>query len=191
MRAIFELSGAANGGVNTNCLTALNAIGEGWRCMFAETVTSFVQVEVFALQSRMDAWSLPCILASSMALTDSCYTIPPFTSVPCPTAPPNWNLKYCFPGNLSLSAIAYSESMLDRVIADPLFMRPSSGIFLSSCFTHCEGSENYYWANLKVEGVLMRDAVELWWGHKNATNVYHDCTWAPDTNVTCNPTCLA
>jgi hypothetical protein len=190
MRAIFELSGAGNGGVNTRCLAALTPTGEGWRCMFAETVTPFIEVRTFALQSRMDAWSLPCILASSMELTDSCYTIPPFTDVPCPEAPPHWNLTFCFPGNLSLSAISYSETMLERVIADPLFMQSGSGIFLDSCFTHCEGFEDRFWHKLKVKEVVLRDAVKKWWeSQANTTDSYYDCTWTPGSNVSCNPTC--
>ena len=171
MKAIFELAGVANGGVNTRCLEAMREeSGEDWRCMFAETVTPFINVDTFALQSRMDAWSLPCILAASMELTDSCYTIPPFTDVPCPTGPP---LQYCFPGNLSVAAISYSDSMLDRIVVNPLFSRAGSGIFLSSGFTHSEGIENYFWTNSRIQGVSMRDAAGLWWSNSSA-RLYHD-----------------
>ena len=98
-------------------------------------------------------------------------------------------MKYCFPGNLSHAAISYSESMTNKIFENPLFREANrSGVFLSSCFTHCEGESSFYFDRLVVQGTVMREAVRRWWEDDYAT-IYNDCTWTFGSNTTCNPTC--
>ncbi|ETO07801.1 hypothetical protein RFI_29589 [Reticulomyxa filosa] len=53
------------GGVNQNCIAAHIKTGNTWQCMFAQANAPFIEVPVFALQSRFDSWQLTYILGNT------------------------------------------------------------------------------------------------------------------------------
>ncbi|ETO33482.1 hypothetical protein RFI_03620 [Reticulomyxa filosa] len=53
------------GGVDQKCIQAHTKTGDTWQCIFAQGSAPFIEVPVFALQSRFDSWQLQNILGNT------------------------------------------------------------------------------------------------------------------------------
>ena len=93
-----------------------------------------------------------------------------------------------------LPVLWYQQAFLNRVFEVEGFRRPGNGNFISSCFTHCEGSSNSMWSGITINNTTMSQAVLNWWNDLNAdspavNHQYIDCTRPDTAPFTCNPTC--
>ena len=70
----------------------------------------------------------------------------------------------CSASNFALSD-AYEKDFVTSLTSSPNFAKPQNGAFISSCFTHCEGSQGLY-NTIKVNNVSMQAAVSAWCAHE-------------------------
>ncbi len=162
-------------------------------CTFPEFVFSGSTLPTFALNSKTDAWQVMCTLLGAPTATGfGCGSVQPTASC-LGNGSPTAAFNNCTVQQM-LPILWYQDTFLNRVWAVDGFHRPGSGSFISSCFTHCEASEDYYWYNLAIDGVTMQQAVSRWWNDENpatssANHTYIDCARPYAAPYNCNPTC--
>jgi len=64
MQWVFK-NGNCTSGVNQNCIQAHTKTNDTWKCIFAQETAPYIDVPVFALQSRFDSWQLTNILGNT------------------------------------------------------------------------------------------------------------------------------
>jgi hypothetical protein len=57
----------SSAGVQKECQAHYGALGEGWRCNFAQYTASFNKAPLFARQSTYDSWQSGNVLHSSVS----------------------------------------------------------------------------------------------------------------------------
>lgn len=233
MKRIFFLSEAWRNGVSPSCLAAHRKKGVRalvdhvdsfdhtvWQCNFAPYVAHYIpsSAPFFMLNSKMDWWQLPCILAKKANTSyydKACYGIPPYDQPPLnfENPPGGWAYQWCFVSKqTNADARGFGRSFMTKVTNTPQWNTTNgtfrNGAFIDSCFSHCEGQFGWFWEHTTVQGTKMRDAVARWWSsissphpllHHNdedqqvdgaGYHVYNDCDWITGSNTTCNPTCI-
>lgn len=103
---------------------------------------------------------------------------------------------------------AYEKDFVTSLTSSPNFAKPQNGAFISSCFTHCEGSQGLY-NTIKVNNVSMQAAVSTWCAHEAGQDdagspqaagttvaerwvhmhIETPCSWQGPGKKDCNPTC--
>ena len=79
--------------------------------------------------------------------------------------------------------------------AAPAFEKRGNGAFIHSCHAHCAEGKTSTFTTIALDGVTMRDALNMWWesdGTEPAAKHTHveTCTHAKGQGA-CNPTCGA
>ena len=109
-----------------------------------------------------------------------------------------------------MGQIVEYQRLFHRTIAEsPAHGKAGFGSFIDSCYDHCGAMSDANMVNRTVQGVRMKDAVELWWNAQQPTQEsneesagdaamtrdagdgghhYSDCVWS-EPGKPCNPTC--
>eukprot|EP00947_MAST-08B_sp_MAST-8B-sp1_P005992 g5992.t1 len=100
--------------INQDCIKHYTALGEPWRCVFAQNVLPFIKSRLFMMQNLFDSWQMANILG-----------------IRCTTY--NKDLSAC--GASDMAAIeSYGQTMRGLLAAAPA----GYGIFAPSCIAHCQ-----------------------------------------------------
>ena len=164
-----------------------------WVCTSAEMHFTYSKVPTFVVNSKTDAWQIPCLLLATEdpVLGENCNAIKPLSK--CVDEGGEHGFAKCNATEMS-PILWYQQAFLNRVFEVAGFRRNGAGSFISSCFTHCEGIFNDMWAGIAINNVTMQQAVTQWWETSDDTtpateNSHIDCQ-RPDTSpYKCNPTC--
>ncbi|KAL0889226.1 hypothetical protein Bca101_013209 [Brassica carinata] len=140
-------------------------------CFFPENVVKTMQTPLFVINAAFDSWQIKNILAPTVVDKHK-----------------EWNkckqdFKKCTPTQLQ-TVQGYREQMLAAL--EPFRATNTSGLFLDSCHTHCQGGSAALWSGPQgpqVGKTKMAKAVGEWF-YERSTFQNVDC---PSLN--CNPTC--
>ena len=164
--------------INQDCIKHYTALGEPWRCVFAQNVLPFIKSRLFVMQNLFDSWQMANILG-----------------IRCTTY--NKDLSAC--GASDMAAIeSYGQTMRGLLAAAPA----GYGIFAPSCIAHCQSVENehpaalWHWpgrwgidigATAATATAYPRETFGAWYFQRNTgpAQVQQACDWGPH----CNPLC--
>lgn len=171
MQNIFNLSHAV-AGVGSACVAAAE-LGEEWRCNFAGPMYAHTRSPMFIIDSALDSWQTNNILALQAPGWGAC----------------GGNVNQCTPLQM-YAMISYQASAVTQLTTTPTWDAPGNGCYLDSCFQHCAAHNSAFWETAAIDGVSLRDAVELWWRDTEGAQqtLALPCLW-PLTGGQCNPTC--
>ena len=199
IRGIFDMSEAElGGGLDSRCLARYGG-NESWRCMFAEFNFAISTTPTMVLNSKVDAWQIPCILT----VTDPgvCFGTRGYEEC---RKDRNAFPNKCLDEITQRPVLSYAQDFDNRRSEVAGFWAPQSGFFIDSCFLHVEAQDTALWLNIEVGGMSMMTATSVWWAllANNSTVTsgitagttpprISDCNWHAEAPFECNPTCPA
>eukprot|EP00042_Codosiga_hollandica_P046335 m.486553 g.486553 ORF g.486553 m.486553 type:complete len:405 (+) comp57215_c0_seq16:64-1278(+) len=178
----------SSAGVHQGCLAAHPHNGQ--LCIMAENTYPYITTPIFISNSVYDTYQIPCILLGNEAGDCAAF---------------NWgsclsNIATC--SQEQITALNNFRSLfLSKISSIPTYHLPTSGVFLDSCYGHCEtqpwpsiGSEYEGmledWSPMLINGVDATHAIGNWYFNRTTTgNDYVDCEWTLTAPFACNPTC--
>jgi STAM-binding protein len=196
MKVIHDLSKAA---VPDRCAKAIMekyrrddiAFDMLYLCNFAEKAFATTVTPTFFVNSAIDSWQLSNIFTNQFDLKYTSYH-------DCVADIEKCNSTY-------MGAVRNFEDTfmmtLNRGPAASGYKGSQHGAFISSCQSHCEAQDVYFWQNLttvyKDDAVKLRDAFLKWWNSPEGTrqpedNFHHEpCEVGGLSTHQCNPRCFA
>jgi len=146
----------------------------------------YIDTPLFILNSRSDAVGLICItfgepLNGISNGTGNCSAVP--GSLECFTT------QQCTAEQFE-EMEEYARNFSQIVENNPKLKEDGNGLFEYSCYSHAKETE--LWPYLKVENVVLCDAVSKWFFSTNeptSKHIYKDCI--THDSFICNPTCIA
>jgi len=173
----FNMSNAA-AGLDAKCIAFYSKSDPQslWKCNFAQYTYPFISYPIFVLNSKYDAWQIPCIYVAEPPIPSStangeCAAVPGWQQ--CSRRPDKCT------SDQTIAMHNYQETFLTVIANSPTFHANGNGAFIDNAFEHCAGASNDY-GSLTIGGVKMNEAVVTWW---NATN---DAPPGPNTYI-CSP----
>lgn len=192
LRSVTDFIETANATAGTNpACRAAHPKRFWYMCMMAEGALSVTRVPVFIVNSHTDAWQIPCMLLAAPGGVNQfqCMAAGDYAATQCGSA----NFSSCSKAQVA-PILSYHQAFVNRIVDLNSFRAAGNGAFISSCYTHCEAMFDAYWANVRIGGVSMHDAVLAWWKGANATtpaaaHTHLDCDRPDTAPYQCNPTC--
>ncbi|GMI44578.1 hypothetical protein TrCOL_g9356 [Triparma columacea] len=163
IKTIFSLSNATHG-VHRACIEGTTDAEKKWLCNTAPEVMKYMDSPIFVLDSSFDSWQSGCIMMNKAVDYDNT----PTKDMPngncgsadgweeCAVAPENCGAEEIY------GVVEYQGSFIRLLTGTQGYQNDHSGAFIYECFTHCAAAGDEY-ASIAINGVLMKDAVNLWW----------------------------
>ncbi|EFJ06601.1 hypothetical protein SELMODRAFT_272264 [Selaginella moellendorffii] len=163
----YALYSFYNGVVNTHSLkdtlpSSCISSKDATQCFFPQNMQNYVGPPLFFVNGAYDFWQLENVKRLSRDQYSSCVDH---------SACPNVNVLQGFRQSM-LDALSVSRS------------RGSSGMFIDSCFSHCQVQGDDKWNNPKVNGLSTAKTVGDWYFGRSSSSIHIDCAYP------CNPTCV-
>ncbi|CAL0330819.1 unnamed protein product [Lupinus luteus] len=140
-------------------------------CFFPQHVASEIDAPIFIVNAAYDPWQIQNILAPGIADPGGSWRS-------C-----DLDIKSCTPDQLSIVQEFRSEFLK---ALSPLGNSPSKGMFIDSCYIHCQTETQETWfhndAPLLSNSTISK-AVGDWYYERSDSNKKIDCSYP------CNPTC--
>lgn len=164
-RDVVHLQGVVNS-LHRNCVSKM----EPYQCLFPQQIIKDTKTPIFLVNPAYDFWQIQNILA------------PPASDLF-----QNWkrckqNIKNCDPYQLKILQ-GFRNSLLDA--ASGFLQNEDGGIFINSCFIHCQTWMSSTWHSPyspRVNNKTIAEAVGDWYFNRRAVKEI-DCPYP------CNPTC--
>jgi len=158
MTNIFHLSNARNG-VDPRCIRGHVVSKNEHLCMFAQYTYDFIVYPVFIINSKFDAWQIPCIftaeaVSSNSSANGDCGAVPGWEA--CAHDPTK-----CTPDQM-VAMDDYQRSFETGYGNSPIYSHPGQGVFIDNTYEHGAAASKM-WSTLSIGGVTMHDAVLKWW----------------------------
>ncbi|ONK56973.1 uncharacterized protein A4U43_C10F15240, partial [Asparagus officinalis] len=150
----------------------VNSHHDPYLCFFPQHALKHIRIPYFVLNSAYDVTQVDNIFV-------------PLSSDPCG----HWkncklNYTMCTPNEINILQ-GYRSQML-KALRSTKFLENGGGMFINSCFSHCQSEEQYSWfapLSPKVHNKTIAVAVGDWYFGREVS-VEVDCPYP------CNPTCL-
>ena len=194
LKSVFVLQNSTKG-VNSQCIDTLPK-EDHYKCISAATTLQFLETPILILNSIYDSWNLACGMAA--------------TSKGCSKAPgwsdclQNGSMMQCNQTQFQ-SIWDWGDAMLEDVVRSLVLVRPENGVFLHSCWTHCDLSNGGYnhdiMNRLSIDGTSFGQALHDWWFYEELQHdskylhrqmprsLFWPCKVRFETPHQCNPTC--
>ncbi|OIV93808.1 hypothetical protein TanjilG_03771 [Lupinus angustifolius] len=140
-------------------------------CFFPEYVASEIDAPIFIVNAAYDPWQIQNILAPGVADPGGSWRS-------C-----DLDIKSCSPDQLSIVQEFRTEFLK---ALSPLGNSPSKGMFIDSCYIHCQTETQETWLHNDaplLSNSTISKAVGDWFYERSASNKKIDCSYP------CNPTC--